>query len=231
MGSISVGLSYRKCWTVILIAGTARSILLPENPWHWHDFINIFIDNEYGLKVISAAPKTILNLGANVGLFSVFARDRFADSLIRCYEPNPALIPFLPNNLEGFGVHIHEKAVRIKSGACTMVMNSDNRCSSIADLDGEIGIEAFESVVAEFGCEINLLKIDIESDEWPLLLDCDSLSFQKVNRIVMEYHDTESYSFSDLVYASGKLGFQVEHHLANDGFSIAWISRTPANNS
>ncbi len=141
------------------------------------------------------------------------------------------LIPFLPNNLEGLGVHIHEKTVGIKSGARTMVMNYDNRCSSISDLDGEIEIEAFGSVVAKFGCEIDLLKIDIERDEWPLLLDCDSLSFQKVNRIVMEYHDTESYSFSDLVNASGKLGFQVERHLANDGFGIALLSRIPVNNS
>jgi hypothetical protein len=65
----------------INFSGTFRQKVLDGNS---DCFINIFIDDEYGLKVLSAAPKTILNLGANVGLFSVFASDCFADSLIHC---------------------------------------------------------------------------------------------------------------------------------------------------
>jgi FkbM family methyltransferase len=209
----------------VRIAGKVRTLLLPENPGHWHDFINIFLDDEYGLHGLAVAPKTILDIGGNVGLFSLYARDCFHEAHIHCYEPNPVLIPFLHNNLEGLDIQIHEKAVGINAGSCTMETTSDNRCSAISAGEGDIEIEGFESVIARFDSRIDLLKIDIEGGEWPLLFETDPLTFQKVHRIVMEYHDTESRSFADLVNASERLGFLTDHHSKNAGFGIVWLSR------
>jgi FkbM family methyltransferase len=224
------GISFRGTSTpdslaALRISGKVRTVLLPDNSGHWHDFINIFLDDEYGLQKLATAPKTILDLGGNVGLFSLYARDCFGDARIHCYEPNPELIPFLQANLEGLDIQIHEKAVGIKAGSCTMETTSDNRCSAISAGEGDIEIEGFESVIARFDSRIDLLKIDIEGGEWPLLFETDSLTFQKVNRIVMEYHDTESRAFADLVNASERLGFLIDHHSKNAGFGIVWLSR------
>lgn len=211
--------------TRVQIAGNIRKILLPENPGHWHDFINIFLDDEYGLRSLTRAPETILDIGGNVGLFSLYARDCFGNAQIHCYEPNPVLIPYLRGNLEGLDVRIHEKAVGVNSGVCTLEIASDNRCSSIFDGGGDIEIESFEHVLSRFESEIDLLKMDIEGGEWPLLFDLDPRVFQKVNRIVMEYHFTELRSFTDLVDAANRLEFQIDHHQSNSGFGIAWLSR------
>lgn len=73
--------------------------------------------------------------------------------------------------------------------------------------------------------EIDLLKIDIEGSEWPLLLELDRFSFQRVRRIVMEYHETKLHSFDDLPKAAERLGFHISHQSKNSGFGIAWLSR------
>src|SRR5262245_18616314 len=58
---------------------------LPPEPMLASDFVNLALDDEYGLREADD-PKTIIDVGANVGLFSLLARHYFPDSIIRAYE-------------------------------------------------------------------------------------------------------------------------------------------------
>lgn len=51
--------------------------------------------------------KTIIDVGANVGAFSLWAAHRWPGSVIHAYEPNPDCLDILARNTKGFGVAIH----------------------------------------------------------------------------------------------------------------------------
>jgi hypothetical protein len=47
-----------------------------------YDFIHVLLDDEYGLQVLKNKPKTILDIGANIGLFSLWAAGLFPKAII-----------------------------------------------------------------------------------------------------------------------------------------------------
>jgi len=78
----------------IKIRGREVVLALREEPGIRMAFIDIFLDDCYGSNDV-VAPSTVLDIGANVGLFSVAARCALSKAQIHAYEPNPALEPSL----------------------------------------------------------------------------------------------------------------------------------------
>src|SRR5262249_33170599 len=72
------------------------------------DFIGAFIDDAYGLRRIRHATgvRTIVDIGANCGWFSIAARSFFPVATIHAYEPNPRITPFLRHNVAAIGVEV-----------------------------------------------------------------------------------------------------------------------------
>src|SRR5476649_1482869 len=54
-----------------------------------YEFKNIFYNDCYGLRKIDGKVDSILDIGGNIGLFSLAARSHFPDARIHSYEPNP----------------------------------------------------------------------------------------------------------------------------------------------
>jgi FkbM family methyltransferase len=210
----------------ISIAGGTRSISCPDNIGHWHDFINIVLDDEYGLSCIPEPPQRIVDLGANIGIFSLWARHCFPAAAIQCYEPNPDLWPLLKENLKDLKVEAHQVAVASLAGRASFDFQGDNRCSRIhAERKGDIELISFDSVVNHDPRPIDLLKIDIEGGEWDLLSEKNQNLFRSVRRIVIEYHELDGCTLRDLINAAQLLGFSVEKIIPNTGFGVAWLQR------
>jgi hypothetical protein len=91
------------------------------------DFVNVALDDEYGLLKISGKPDTVLDIGANFGLFSILAAHYFSSSKIHAYEPNPRIFPFLVQNGSKSGVVPFQAGVGSCEGRADIQDKGDSR--------------------------------------------------------------------------------------------------------
>ena len=62
-------------------------------------FKGIFINKEYDINV-DLNNKVIFDIGANMGLFSLWINDNFKNTEIHCFEPVPELFNILEHNIK-----------------------------------------------------------------------------------------------------------------------------------
>jgi FkbM family methyltransferase len=131
-------------------------------------------------------PLRILDLGGNVGLFGAFAFQRFDVTELRSYEPDPANLTLLRATAAAFPQWtVVGAAAGVRPD--TMPFLTGRFSETRSAREGETGsvMVPVRDVLSEPGCD--LLKMDIESGEWPILADLRLQGFARV--IVMEWHD------------------------------------------
>ena len=165
--------------------------------------------------------KTILDLGANIGLAAAFFSRKYPGCVVACVEPVPKNLAVLHRNiaLNSLPVQMFPVAVGASNGRTEMELSLDPRQSTALQSDhtpplsGEIisvEIRSVPSLLTELGwAKLDLMKIDIEGGEKhvlggrPVWLSC-------VNAILGEGHLGNGYTIerarSDLV----PLGFTVD---------------------
>ena len=208
--------------TSYYLNGRRLRVYAPPEQGLAYDFINLFFDDEYGLKSLHHYPKTIVDIGANIGLFSQMAGVLFPEAKIHSYEPNSRLHNYLNKNLEKVDVKLFSEAVGAESGTGRSLDNGDSR-TGVFEKGGDTPIVAFSAVLERIGGTIDLLKIDCEGGEWDIFEN--SAPFQKVRMIRMEYHLVDGKSLEDLRKAADRIGFQIVKLEENSGFGIAWMER------
>lgn len=141
----------------------------------YHDLLTIqevFCRRDYG---DAADYKLVVDIGANVGLATLFFLTRNAQCRAVCFEPDPANVERLRVTLDGFEerYELIQKAVTaadtdavffVASGRYGHIANSEEDAADLLTLPA-IGIErALASVMAGAGI-IDLVKIDTEGSE------------------------------------------------------------------
>ena len=132
----------------------------------------------------------IMDLGANIGLFGLYVFGRWPAARLRAFEPDPGNASLLRRTIAAN--HLDERW-SVRGSACS------NRAGTIPFIAGLLS----ESRIAEDGelgtidvpmvdlfnedHDVDLLKIDIEGAEWPILTDA-RLSGLKARSIVLEWH-------------------------------------------
>ena len=61
----------------------------------------------------------ILDLGANIGMASVFFALKYPLATIYAYEPDPITSKYLTENVRGLNVHCYQEAIYTKRGTTT----------------------------------------------------------------------------------------------------------------
>src|SRR5688572_9508345 len=70
------------------------------------------LECEYDMLMNYGYPPAILDLGANVAAFSIWASHRWPGAIIHAYEPHPENIKLYEENLEGYpNIHLHKVGV------------------------------------------------------------------------------------------------------------------------
>lgn len=189
-----------------------------------YDFINVLLDDEYGLQKLKQSPRTILDIGANIGLFSLWAAGCFPDATIHAYEPNPRIVPFTQRNLKPVNVQLFAEAVSAQAGFAAILDEDESRlCSLTTGVTTGIPVTAFKQAIERLGGTVDLLKLDCEGAEWEIFQDPEP--FQHINTIRMEYHLTGDRTLQDVQQIARELGFTIEHLSENSGFGIVWLCR------
>ena len=139
----------------------------------------------------------ILDIGANVGLFTLYAKD--SASRIVSVEPTPShqhlfeKIAGKYENVELVKAALSNKDEDINFYICTF----NSTCNSLMERDGDVvKVEGltFESLLKKVNLEhVDFCKIDIEGSEMIAITE-ETLKpvYDKIDRMIIEVHSTES---------------------------------------
>ncbi len=169
----------------------------------------VITKDSYSLKALLERDKDIkyiVDIGANIGAFSVFCQRLFPDAKIISCEPEPSMMGFIKENTDNKLIYV-EKAIvgndnkdEVKFNICKWqgnhhidgVFNKDVYCKP------EVGSEILSSItvkcislvnlmVAENFPRIDLLKIDTEGAE-PEILESAKSWLKNIKHIMLEWH-------------------------------------------
>lgn len=136
-------------------------------------------------------PPRVLDLGANVGLFSAFAIGRWPGAQITAFEPDPRNLVLLRScaalNRSRGSIHIVDAAAAATNGTMRFVTGlaaESHRAHSDEHATSDVvrAIDVFDQVGS-----VDLAKIDIEGGEWEILGD-KRLATGRIRTLVLEHH-------------------------------------------
>lgn len=152
----------------------------------------IWNENVYRMHPDYVRGRVVVDIGANIGAFSVWAAAAGA-SEVHAYEPEPANFEILKRNAEPYSnIVLHQRAVSAIEGKIgTMHVPGSASGSSVMSLDplaaeGEVEVVRFRKVIRDL--DIAVLKMDIEGGEYMAFHDVNSEDLSAVQRLVMEIH-------------------------------------------
>ena len=193
-----------------------------------HTYKECFFDETYfkGMpKNLLAAPiSTIVDIGANVGYFSLFMLNSFSKASVYSFEPIPtnfALLSKYAQKNEHFDWQVFNCAVT-KPGVEAIQLNYDKKdsfstsASVFADSSNHDSIEVQAKSLAAIIennnlTQIDFLKIDCEGAEYEILYNASTDVFNKIRLIAIETHNGKAPNETNSALAD---------YLKQNGFSI-----------
>jgi FkbM family methyltransferase len=187
---------------------------------------------------------TVLDLGANIGLFGLYALGRWPDARIRSFEPDPGNLPLLnrailANDLQRQWT-VADAAVANHAGSTLFVAGlfAESQLAAVADTAPrapdatplQLGRKVVVRTVDLFAedHDVDLMKMDIEGAEWSILTD-PRMSSLGADVIVLEWH-TSGCPEPDpraaavrLLRTAGYTDLQETHVLSHTG--LVWARR------
>ena len=180
------------------------------------EFVEIILDDCYQLKSWKEKLNSeikILDIGGNVGLFSLAARQFFPQAIIHTYEPNSSLEKYLRHHAEVANFDYYLKALGSKDGQIKLQFSEKgSSCNTVSIFDekGDIPMMALRKAIDNLGGHVDLAKIDCEGAEWELFEASDV--WHKIQNITMEYHlYKKNHTLEKLQQVITMLGFQIKH--------------------
>jgi FkbM family methyltransferase len=152
----------------------------------------VWIDEVYRLP-FDVAPKLLVDLGANIGLSSVWLARQYGCTTIVAIEPSPENARLARMNLElnNIKAEVVEAAVGASDGTVFFSDEQDSNVGHVASSGRPVRQVSMKSVLEGLGAGavIDLIKMDIEGGEGPLLEATADLAWLgRVRSIIAETH-------------------------------------------
>lgn len=129
-----------------------------EFPDAMRDAVTYVLSGEYE-SGHDGAGLTILDIGANVGSFAVWAALRWPDSTIHSFEPNPGTFEYLKRNTTA------NPAIRCNNAAVFPTRDKKATFHSRFAGDGEAGLAAYSCDTFREGMQRDSYEVDVVSPE------------------------------------------------------------------
>ncbi|MEW6587893.1 MAG: FkbM family methyltransferase [Thermoproteota archaeon] len=160
-------------------------------------FINVWILHEYlkpGFEIKD--DDIIIDIGAHVGLFALYAAQYCKTGKIFCFEPIKDNFDLLVENIhlnKLTNVSCFNNAVSGKDKAVKIYLNSvDQAAHSVYGIGGEyveVNAITLNHIIDTNQIKVcNLLKLDCEGSEYEIFQSTPDDYLQKIQKICMEYH-------------------------------------------
>lgn len=189
-----------------------------SHPFDSFTLVEIFFLNEYRFH-FSKDIKTVIDIGANCGVFSIFAASFSKKMKVYSYEPSKDAFESLNHNGKinnmNRQIKAFKKAVLSNKRKLSLFGTGPTTTRSIVKNDENKKLEtAFSTTLAEIFKtnrikKCDFLKMDCEGSEYEILLNCSKNILKKIKRIALEYHPYGSkHSYKDLVRVLSAAGFK-----------------------
>lgn len=179
---------------------------------------------------------TIVDIGANVGYFSLAAFSKVPNAKIVAFEPHPYCYDVLKgyqNDFPEFEWEINNLAVSSEKGVLTLYTDAADGFTTIASThqkEGGVKIDVptvkLDEFLAEKGiAQIDLIKLDCEGAEYGILYSLDTSFFESVNALCIETHIVaeENHNIIALNEYLQQIGYNTYHLDEGDtGYIWAW---------
>ena len=182
------------------------------------------LEGEYAVPWDVETPCLVLDVGANCGAFTVWAKLAWPKCEVDAYEPNPEMVKFLIKNIEGLeGVTVHESAVG-NSGRDKLYLGKHNPGESSQYPNGSEQTDDFieiEVTEPESLLSYDIVKLDCEGAESYILARLD---LSQTKFVMYEYHSEQHRRFCDEVLSMS--GFSlIYHNCTSLGYGVAKYQR------
>jgi FkbM family methyltransferase len=192
----------------------------PSEASLWPHFSDIWYHSSYTKYCSIPSEAVVVDVGANVGVFSLFAARRAR----KVYALEPASSNFslltqnvrLANNIQPLqlacGARDREGLLDLSGLPVTFSLKTS---SSAAE---SVRVISLESLFAQYDIlQCDFLKLDCEGAEFEIILDSAPSVLRRIRRIVMEYHDhlSDGFTHRHLSEKLQSLGFKTTEYKAN----------------
>ncbi len=184
---------------------TRKGILVEVPLRLYREFKEIFMDNAYfiGLKRPLKENSIIIDIGANVGFFSLFAISKLPNANIYAYEPFEANFKQLLKNVamnKISSILCFNKAVAGYSGRLRLYIDKDENFQTGISIfypknkevceELEVDCITLDQVLTENNINCcDLLKLDCEGSEYEILYNASSQALRRIHNMAMEVHE------------------------------------------
>ncbi|MBP7670852.1 FkbM family methyltransferase [Candidatus Gracilibacteria bacterium] len=154
----------------------------------------VFRDHDYGIldDIIKKAQMPILDIGAHIGLFSLYAATLNPQIQIHAFEPDTRNYQKLKDHLKENKIkNVTPKNLALSDqvGECDFYLSEDSHNHSLIPITEapiqKIHTTTLEKITAK---QSSLAKIDIEGAEFPVILNSTDQTLRQIHNYCIEYH-------------------------------------------
>jgi len=163
----------------------------------------------------------VIDVGAHIGVFSIFASKKANNGKIYAFEPSPENYSLLKENIElnkSHNITLIPKALSDKTGIKDFFISEDDNKGNSSFYSKPKSSEKISVNTTSFSDfikkhkikEIDFMKIDCEGGEYDIFFNSPKSIIKKIKKISMEYHNINKK----------KNGLKLKYFLENLGFDI-----------
>lgn len=174
---------------------------------------------------VRATDRVIVDAGANIGCFSIYAASKAPRARIYALEPSRSNYARLVENvrMNRLETRIFTEPFGVAGQTGVLGLNTEQGSPyHSAFLPGGRDSESIEvrslkdalDALVDTEDEVDLLKMDCEGGEMDCLLQADASSLGRVGRIAVEYHEWAGFDFDEMRLKLESAGFRLadRHH-------------------
>jgi FkbM family methyltransferase len=220
--------------------GTTIAAPLVHNIGALYTAIDVFALDAYECEWELEDDPIVIDIGANIGAWVLRLAEQHPQVTGVCYEPDPAAASYLTRNLEVNGlaarVGVRSEAVSDQTGTALLHQaepgdgtSSLRSVSHVSHFQRETRVPtvSFSDAIEHVTGDVSLLKIDCEGAEYDIVKSSPPDAWQRVKRIVVEYHPAPPEKVEALRARLTELGFSViKERLRGDGEGTLWLARS-----
>ncbi|HPH94894.1 MAG TPA: FkbM family methyltransferase [Anaerolineaceae bacterium] len=221
-GLVLAGLSKPQGMILQLRNGLSFSVRGQMDIWSVKEAILDKFYEVYGAPV--GDGWTIVDIGAGIGEYTLFAAHNHASNRVLAFEPFAESNKLLQENLKMnriTNVEVFPTAVWNQSGELLLDLSGgeplqlQSAAAELVAADSSKYRRVTSITLADLLLEnhidqVDMIKLDCEGAEYPILFGADDATLGKIRRIVMEYHHNVSrYTYKDMQAFLERKGFKV----------------------